>query len=88
MNSLPTWYSASVDQSPNQFKTHLKYKAFVKMSQKVPLLTVLVIRVGIYSNYLLKSAGEVAALSFRPSEDGFIVNTTWRLRITWLVNHL
>ena len=31
---------------------------------------------------LLKRAGEVAALSFRPSEDGFIVNTTWRLRIT------
>lgn len=34
MNSLPTWYSASVDQSPNQFKTHLKHKAFVKDSPK------------------------------------------------------
>ena len=31
---------------------------------------------------LLKRAGEVAALSFSPSEDGFMVNTTWRLRIT------
>lgn len=38
--------------------------------------------------YLLKSAGDVAALSFKPSEDGFIVKTTWRLRMTWLVNHL
>lgn len=33
--------------------------------------------------HLLKRAGEVAARSFRPSEEGFIVNTTWRLRITW-----
>ena len=36
---------------------------------------------------LLKRAGEVAALSFRPSEDGFIVNTTWRLRITCRDKH-
>ena len=31
--------------------------------------------------YLLKRAGEVAALSFKPSDDGFIVNTTCRLFI-------
>lgn len=55
---------------------------------KSSVLMVPVKYVGICSNYLLKSAGEVAALSFRPSEDGFIVNTTWRLRMTWLVNHL
>jgi hypothetical protein len=38
------------------------------------------------STQRLKSAGEVAARSFRPSEDGFIVNTTCKLRITWPVN--
>jgi len=31
---------------------------------------------------LLNKAGDVAALSLRPSEDGFIVNTTCRLYIT------
>ena len=29
-----------------------------------------------YSIYLLNKAGEVAALSLSPSDDGFIVNTT------------
>lgn len=38
--------------------------------------------------YLLKRAGDVAALSFRPSDEGFMVKTTWRFLITWLVNHL
>ena len=33
-------------------------------------------------SHLLKRVGEVAALSFSPSEEGFIVKTTWRLRIT------
>lgn len=37
--------------------------------------------------YRLKSAGEVAARSLSPSEDGFMVKTTCRLRMTWLVNH-
>ena len=36
----------------------------------------------------MNSAGEVAARSLRPSEDGFMVKTTCRLRMTWLVNHL
>lgn len=38
--------------------------------------------------YLLKRAGDVAALSFRPSDEGFMVKTTWRFLMTWLVNHL
>ena len=33
-------------------------------------------------DYLLKRAGEVAARSLSPSDDGFMVNTTCRLRIT------
>ena len=33
--------------------------------------------------YLLKRAGEVAALSFKPSDDGFIVKTTCRLFIIY-----
>ena len=37
--------------------------------------------------YLLKSAGEVAARSFSPSDDGFIVKTTWRLHITCRKHH-
>ena len=36
----------------------------------------------VWVGYLLKRAGEVAALSFSPSEEGFIVNTTWRFLIT------
>lgn len=40
------------------------------------------------SLYLLKRAGDVAALSFRPSDEGFMVKTTWRFLMTWLVNHL
>ena len=35
---------------------------------------------------LLKRAGEVAALSLRPSDDGFMVNTTWRFLITCKIN--
>ena len=54
VNSLPTWKSAPLLQSPNQLSTHL-----------------------------LKRAGDVAARSLSPSEDGFMVNTTWRLYITY-----
>ena len=32
---------------------------------------------------LLNKAGDVAARLFKPSSDGFIVKTTWRLFITW-----
>ncbi|CAN7949923.1 unnamed protein product, partial [Ixodes hexagonus] len=38
--------------------------------------------------HLLKRAGDVAALSLRPSDEGFMVKTTCRLRITCPVNHL
>ena len=38
-----------------------------------------------YKTDLLKRAGEVAALSFRPSDEGFIVKTTWRLHITYKI---
>lgn len=36
----------------------------------------------------LNRAGDVAALSFSPSEDGFMVNTTCKFFITCPVNHL
>lgn len=32
--------------------------------------------------HLLNNAGEVAARSFKPSDEGFIVNTTWRFFMT------
>ena len=36
--------------------------------------------------HLLNKAGEVDALSFRPWVEGFMVKTTWRLRMTCCVN--
>ena len=35
----------------------------------------------------LNKAGDIAARSFKPSDDGFIVKTTWRFLITSLVKH-
>lgn len=37
---------------------------------------------------LLNKAGDVAARLFKPSSDGFIVKTTWRLFITWKYNSI
>ena len=41
-----------------------------------------------FKTHRLNKAGDVAALSLSPSEDGFMVNTTCRFLITCPVNHL
>ena len=41
-----------------------------------------------FKTHRLNKAGDVAALSLSPSEDGFMVNTTCRFLITRPVNHL
>jgi hypothetical protein len=40
-----------------------------------------------HSTDLLNKAGDVAALSFRPSDEGFMVNTTWRLIVTLTISN-